>query len=59
MDAPENPGRGTTESAASQPDLSDLFAAEDSPMLGGVVLRAAAVGGLVVLVLWLLRRRRT
>jgi len=59
MDAPEKPGRGTTESAANEPDLSDLFAAEDSPMLGGLAFRAAAVGGLVVLVLWLLRRRRT
>jgi hypothetical protein len=58
MDAPEPTGHGTTESTANQPDLSDLFAAEDSPMLGGVVLRAAAVGGLVILVVWLLRRRR-
>lgn len=45
--------------AAHQPDLADLFAAEDSPMFGGVVLRAAAVGVLVMVVLWLLRRRRS
>jgi len=50
---PEGPDATTT-----RPDLGDLFAAEDSPMLGGVVLRAAAVGGLVLLVAWLLRRRR-
>jgi len=59
MDAPEPTGRGTTAPAANGPDLSDLFGAEDSPMLGGLAFRAAAVGGLVVLVLWLLRRRRT
>ena len=46
------------DTSATRPDLGDLFAAEDSPMLGGVLLRAAAVGGLVVLVVWLLRRRR-
>jgi len=40
------------------PDLTDLFAAEDSPMVGGPVLRLAAVAGLVVLVVWLVRRRR-
>ena len=45
--------------AAHQPDLADLFAAEDSPMFGGVVLRAAAVGVLALVVLWLLRRRRS
>jgi len=58
MDDPVPAGPETT-APAGQPDLSDLFAAEDSPMLGGLAFRAAAVGGLVVLVLWLLRRRRT
>ena len=55
MDERAADGPGT---AVDRPDLGDLFAAEDSPMLGGVLLRAAAVGGLVVLVVWLLRRRR-
>ncbi|MFM7065076.1 MAG: hypothetical protein ACKO04_16560 [Actinomycetes bacterium] len=50
MDAPEPAG--------PRPDLADLFAAEDSPMLGGLVLRLAAASSVVVLVVWLLRRRR-
>ena len=41
-----------------RPDLTDLFAAEDSPMLVGPLLRVAAVAGLVALVAWLVRRRR-
>lgn len=40
------------------PDLTDLFAAEDSPMLGGVILRVVAFAAVVGLVAWLVRRRR-
>jgi hypothetical protein len=57
MNDPVPAGPETT-APAGQPDLSDLFAAEDSPMLGGVLLRAAAAVGLVLVVVWLLRRRR-
>jgi hypothetical protein len=57
MDDPVPAGPETT-APAGRPDLGDLFAAEDSPMLGGVLLRAAAAVGLVLVVVWLLRRRR-
>ena len=50
MDATAAPG--------PRPDLSDLFAAEDSPMVGGPLLRVAAVVALVVAVVWSVRRRR-
>jgi len=57
MDDPVPAGPETTP-PAGRPDLGDLFAAEDSPMLGGVLLRAAAAVGLVLVVVWLVRRRR-
>ena len=52
------PAGPETTPPAGRPDLGDLFAAEDSPMLGGVLVRAAAAVGLVLVVVWLLRRRR-
>lgn len=57
MDDPVPAGPDTT-SPVGRPDLGELFAAEDSPMLGGVLVRAAAAVGLVLVVVWLLRRRR-
>ncbi|MFM7063753.1 MAG: hypothetical protein ACKO04_09745 [Actinomycetes bacterium] len=50
MDAPADAG--------TRPDLTDLFAAEDSPMLGGPLRWLAAAALLVVLVGRLVRRRR-
>ena len=56
MDDPVPAGPETT-APAGRPGLGDLVAAEPSPPLRAARLRAAAVG-LVLVVVWLLRRRR-
>ena len=57
-DAADGASSSTNRGPANRPDLTGLFAAEDSPMLGGVVRLGAVAGVVVLVVVWLLRRRR-